>query len=127
MQDNLFGSKRTRTVFEGPKSKDKAKKKKKGGDEPISKASNDTEESARSSIGLGMLRTIANSKVAKIDNVTFAKYTTGVVTYGYILQLNESSAVVSLPGGVTGSVSLNEVSDVWHSLVGPTKKEVRRM
>jgi ribosomal protein S1 len=125
--DDLFGTKRTRTVFEGPKSKDKSKKKKKGSnneeDLAVNKLANDTEDSARSSIGLGMLRTIANNKVARIDSVTFGRFTPGVVAYGYVLQLSDLSAVVSLPGGVTGTVALSEISDVCHSLVGPMKKE----
>ena len=71
-----------------------------------------------------MLRTVANNKVAKIENITYAKFTVGVVAYGYVLQLNESAAIISLPGGVTGTVTLSEISDVCHSLVGPMKKEV---
>ena len=82
------------------------------------------EEAARSSIGLGMLREVPNTKVTKIENVTYTKFMPGTVAFGYILQLNAESAVVSLPGGVTGTVALNEVSDVCHTLVGPTKKEV---
>lgn len=112
-------------MFEDPKSK-KSKKKKRGEEEvAVVKSANDTEESARNSLGLGMLRSIANNKVVKIDSLTFAKFTPGVIAYGYVLQLNDSSAVISLPGGVTGTVALSEVSDVCHSLVGPTKKEVR--
>lgn len=125
-QDNLFGAKRTRTVFEGPKSKEKSAKKKlkNGVDATVAKPIADPEEAARSNLGLGMLQNTANSKVAKIDNVSYAKFTTGVIAYGYVLQLNDSSAVISLPGGLTGTVALSEISDVCQNLVGPTKKEV---
>ena len=49
--------------------------------------------------------------------MTYTKYTAGVMAYGYILQLTDSCAVVSLPGGVTGTIAHAEVSDVCYSLV----------
>lgn len=69
------------------------------------------------SVGLGMAKNVPNSKIVRIENLTYSKYTAGVVCYGYILQLNDSSAVVSLPGGVTGTIAHSEVSDVCHALM----------
>ena len=63
-------------------------------------------------VGLGHTRPSANNKTIKIDPVVFAKYTPGTVALGYVLQITDSRAVISLPGGVVGTVELAEVSDV---------------
>lgn len=124
IQDALFGTKRTRVVFEGPGKKGDKKKKLKSMEDASSAKTDNPEDAARANLGLGMLKTNANQKAVKIDNLTFAKYSPGVVAFGYVLQLNDNNAVISLPGGVTGTVALNEVSDVCSNLLGPNKNEV---
>lgn len=67
-------------------------------------------------IGLGMTKSIANNKVVKIDTINFGNYVTGSQALGYILQVHDDAVVVSLPGGVSGTVQLSEVSDVHNKL-----------
>lgn len=67
-------------------------------------------------IGLGMTRSSGNSKALKIDNVSFTKYTPGTLALGFILQIMDNFVVVSLPGGVTGTVAMSELSDAMHRL-----------
>ena len=67
-------------------------------------------------IGLGMTRSSGNSKALKIDNVSFTKYTPGTLALGFILQIMDNFVVVSLPGGVTGTVAMSELSDAMHKL-----------
>jgi rRNA biogenesis protein RRP5 len=67
-------------------------------------------------IGLGMTRLSGNSKALKIDNISFTKYTPGTLALGYILQIMDTFIVVSLPGGVTGTVAYSEISDTLHRL-----------
>lgn len=65
-------------------------------------------------IGLGMTMPLTNSKSLKIVNVSFSKYAVGSLALGYVLKLNDDAAVISLPGGVTGAVMLDEISDYCH-------------
>jgi hypothetical protein len=67
-------------------------------------------------IGLGMTRSSGNSKALKIDNISFTKYTPGTLALGFILQIMDNFVVVSLPGGVTGTVAMSELSDAMHRL-----------
>ena len=67
-------------------------------------------------IGLGMTRSTGNNKALKIDNVSFAKYTPGTLALGYILQMKNNFVIVSLPGGVTGTVDIAELSDSMYRL-----------
>ena len=69
-------------------------------------------------VGLGMTRSSGNSKALKIDNVSFTKYAQGTLALGYILQIMDNFLVISLPGGVTGTVSISELSDSMHRLSG---------
>lgn len=68
-------------------------------------------------IGLGMTKTVANSKIVKIDQMGFSKITAGCLVVGYILEIKESKLIVSLPGGLTGAVAYSEVSDVLTKMV----------
>jgi rRNA biogenesis protein RRP5 len=63
-----------------------------------------------------MARNIANTKNIKIEALTFHSYPVGSLALGYILNVTDSLLIISLPGGVTGSVPINEVSDVLHQL-----------
>ena len=66
---------------------------------------------------------------AKIEMLSFNKYTTGCLAFGYVLKISETpssngvdisnaSVLISLPGGMTGSVAYGELSDVTNNLVG---------
>lgn len=63
-------------------------------------------------VGLGHTRMSANNKKLKIEPVILNRYTPGSLALGYVLQVNDSRAMISLPGGVVGTVELAEVSDV---------------
>lgn len=63
-------------------------------------------------VGLGHTRLSANNKTLKIEPITFAKYTPNTLALGFVLQINDDRAIISLPGGVVGTVELAEVSDV---------------
>jgi hypothetical protein len=67
-------------------------------------------------IGLGMTKTVENSKTMKIDPVTFNKLNTGCLVVGYVLQVTHDRLVVSLPGSSTGMVAHHEVSDVLYKM-----------
>lgn len=72
--------------------------------------------SAAPSVGLGMAHTAStNNKITRIDLMNFSKYTSGSLAFGYVLQILKSSLIISLPGGVTGTVNFHEISDVAHS------------
>ena len=47
-----------------------------------------------------------------IEPLTFEKLNTGALLLGYVLTIDSSSAMISLPGGVTGIVEYQELSDV---------------
>lgn len=66
------------------------------------------------SIGLGL---VGDQKLQKVDMMSFGKLTTGCVVLGYVLQIEEKHLLVSLPGGFTGIVPYQEVSDVIHDSV----------
>ena len=59
-----------------------------------------------------MTKVSSNQKIVKIEHISFAKYTPGTLALGYILQIIEDAVVVSLPGGFTGTISYQEISDV---------------
>ena len=73
-----------------------------------------------SAIGLGMaVKVTASNKVSAIDSLTYAKLGAGSLVLGYVLHVTErNEVVVSLPGGLTGTVSANEVSDAHFSFLG---------
>lgn len=109
-EESIFGLKRTRRI-EVMKSKDGTKKK----SNTVSAAAI-LKSPLAGAIGLGMTRSSGNNKALKIDNVSFTKYTPGTLAMGYILQIMDAFIVVSLPGGVTGTVSITELSDTMHRL-----------
>jgi ribosomal protein S1 len=89
-------------------------KKKRKGDE-LSGKSNALAPSLPT-IGLGMTKTMDNSKHTKIEAVTFSKLNTGCLVLGYVLQVTADRVVVSLPGSSTGMVANHEVSDVLYKM-----------
>ena len=40
----------------------------------------------------------------------------GDLFFGYVVQINSKSVVVSLPGGLTGTIEVNELSDAFNNL-----------
>ena len=81
-----------------------------------------------------------DNKPAKVDMLNFSKYSQGCLVYGYVLKIiaNESlggtnsniftgsSALISLPGGMVGSVSYNEVSDYVYNLTQAHHLHIKR-
>ena len=59
---------------------------------------------------------VAGKDVKQVDPLSFNKFSVGTLVMGYILQFSTHFAVVSLPGGLTGIVPLEEVSDTMHQL-----------
>ena len=53
----------------------------------------------------------------KVDLMSFGKLSTGCIVLGYVLQVEDKHLLVSLPGGFTGIVPYQEVSDVIHDSV----------
>jgi ribosomal protein S1 len=86
-------------------------KKKRKGDEITGKIN-----ALAPSIGLGMTKTMDNSKHTKIESVTFNKLNSGCLVLGYVLQVTADRVVVSLPGSSTGMVVNYEVSDVLYKM-----------
>lgn len=72
-------------------------------------------------LGLGMtkrINSVTSAKaVIKIEAISFAKYKKGCLAIGYVLNVSNDKAIVSLPGGVTGVVQYNEISDVINRMV----------
>ena len=120
----MFGSKRLRRieVVESKKIKDKKQKQKKS---PLEKPSSIPQKLA--SIGLGMTKPIANSKIVKIETMSFSKYVAGCQALGMVLQSFDSYALISLPGGVTGTISIEEISDYYHNIFQetPNKRKLK--
>ena len=49
--------------------------------------------------------------------MSFSKYTPGALALGFVLQVSDSHVIISLPGGLTGTVELQEISDIAHRIV----------
>lgn len=62
-------------------------------------------------VGLGMTKSVSEKNV-QIEELTFRRYVEGVTAMGYVLSVDSSRLLISLPNGVTGAVSIREVSDV---------------
>lgn len=110
--DVLFGSGTARlaTIEEAPKKGRKSSTNKKGDDIEA------LEMSLNSRVGLGMVKTMS-SKTMKIERVAPSKYQVGTLAVGFVLQLTERKAIISLPGGCVGAVELSEVSDVAANMI----------
>ena len=114
--NDLFGSKRTKRIEVAPvKLSDKQKKlaKRAGGDK--AKAGAGTGSLARA--GLGQTNTSGGDhSVTKIEQLTFSKYQAGCLALGFVLNVTSSHAIISLPGGATGTVAYGEISDYCNRL-----------
>ena len=113
--DALFGSKKRLSRIEDI-SKDKSKKSKTGATGTIFQA-----VCAGQALGLGMTKT--HDDKTHIDNISFGKYQMGCLALGYVLNISGQRATVSLPGGVLGSIEIEEVSDVLFRKVASLKEE----
>jgi len=106
--DALFGSKRTKRIeVVIPKSSKKGKKKNDNNND-----SNSNTNAIVLNVGLGMLKNDVTTKANKIDPMTFGQYKPGCLCLGYVLNVTDKLIVVSLPGGLTGTVPYHEISDV---------------
>jgi rRNA biogenesis protein RRP5 len=112
--DALFGSKKRLARIED-KSGDSKKK---------SRAEAESRVGLASAIGAGMTKVLVGANTLKVEAVTFNKYQQGVQAYGYVLQIFDSRALISLPGGAVGSVELEDISDAAFRLVQSYKEEV---
>lgn len=54
---------------------------------------------------------LAVDQIHAVERIKKATYVEGALAMGYILQINESNATVSLPGGLTGTVEYANISD----------------
>lgn len=113
-EESLFGNKRTKRI--------EVVQTKKKGDAKIQavKTSN-----LLGGIGLGMTKTVGNSSQVKIDPISIGKLNVGCCVLGYVLQITEKSVIVSLPGGLTGTVAKHEVSDIIYK-IAVEEQEQRR-
>ena len=57
----------------------------------------------------------------------FSKYIEGCQALGYVLQVRDSYILVSLPGGVTGTVSADEISDYFYQIIHSSKDKDARV
>ena len=59
----------------------------------------------------------ATQKKVKIDTLSSSKFSSGCAALGVVLNIFEDHVLVSLPGGILGTIQYPEVSDVVHKLV----------
>jgi len=72
-------------------------------------------------VGAGMTKQLTNT--LKVEAVSFNKYQSGCLALGYVLQIFDSKALISLPGGAVGAVEIEEISDATYRLVQAYKAE----
>ena len=68
-------------------------------------------------VGAGMTKELTGSNTLKVEAISFNKYQTGSLVMGYVMQVYDSKATISLPGGAVGSVNIEEVSDATYRLM----------
>lgn len=110
----MFGSKRTRVIEEAPNKKRKLNKKK---DEGHSL-------STIAGVGLGMVKPSASNSIARIEPLSFVKYTQGTLSLAMPLSITDTGITVSLPGGLSGHINANEVSDYFFKHFAEKKYKV---
>jgi ribosomal protein S1 len=69
------------------------------------------------SMGHGLTGPSPKSHLQNLESLSFNKLNTGCLVLGLVLQINQTGLLISLPGGLTGVVPYNEVSDVLHRKV----------
>lgn len=86
-----------------------------------SKKSTKEADAVLPSIGLGLMSQTGLSKLTKVERLHVKKFTTGSLALGFVLQIHKNHIIVSLPGGFTGVVQLEEFSDHLHNLLADRK------
>ena len=114
IDEGIFGSsakraKRIEVVQDKKKGKDGKKGKKEG------VISSGISAASDSNVGLGMVRS-EDGKLTRIDMMKHSVYVPGAQALGYVLQITSHHVVVSLPGGLTGTVPAHEISDHTYRL-----------
>ena len=89
----MFGTKRTKRIEIAASKKNKKQKK-----TSIFPAANEKSSNANDEIAKKALL-----KSNNIDRMSLSKLTEGSLALGYVLQVNPTNLVVSLPGGLTGT------------------------
>lgn len=123
----LFKVKKQRKV-EGMNDLKNQKKKNVNDEKNKKKRKREIKESVQNNImnvGLGMIKTIGNNKIVKIDQLNYGKYIQGTTALGYILQVTEESLTLSLPGGMIAIVPFGEISDIHHKHIHNIDGQVR--
>lgn len=113
--DALFGSKKRLNRIED-RSGDMSKKK--------ARADAEKRVGLASAIGAGMTKALVGANTLKVEAVTFNKYQTGCQAFGYVMQIFDTRALISLPGGAVGSVELEDISDAAFRLMQSYNDEV---
>jgi hypothetical protein len=107
---------------------DEKKNKNKAAVASSNKRKREVKESVQNNImnvGLGMIKTIGNNKIVKIDPLNYGKYIHGTTALGYILQVTEESLTLSLPGGMIAIIPFAEISDIHHKHIHNIDGQVR--
>eukprot|EP01035_Chromulina_nebulosa_P016871 gene16871-22359_t len=113
--DALFGSKRLKRIEVSNNKTNKNKLNKKNTEKSIT--IQPTLNQSLTSVGLGMVKSSGiNNDYARVDHLSKSKYVVGTQAIGYILTVTKKFIVLSLPGGVTGIVLPQEISDYYHQL-----------
>ena len=76
-------------------------------------------------IGLGATR-IVERGATRIETLTASRYPVGAMALGYVLNVTKSVALISLPGGLTGTVEFSEVSDLCAKLFHKHERETSK-
>lgn len=82
----------------------------------IKKKKTETNDTILPGLGIAMDVEEDMDENSKIEKLTGARISTGTIMIGYVMKVDETSALISLPGGNKGVVEQNEVSDFAHGL-----------
>ena len=61
-----------------------------------------------------------------VDRLRKSSFVENTISLGYVLQVNEDSALISLPGGLTGMVEYAEISDYHYKVFATTKPKEKK-
>ena len=64
-----------------------------------------------------MTKTSITNKIVHINALSYGQYQPGAIVLGYVLHIHHESVTMSLPGGLTGIVPIEEISDTMHKLI----------
>ena len=64
-----------------------------------------------------MTKTSITNKIVHINALSYGQYQVGAIVLGYVLHIHHESVTLSLPGGLTGVVAIEEISDSLHKLL----------